>query len=56
MKTQKLRSFLFILFINTFEVGRKEIVSNSYDNALKQFNRLDLPFHHHSTVKCLGFV
>nr|WP_298659108.1 hypothetical protein [uncultured Flavobacterium sp.] len=34
-----------------FETGRKSVYAHSYDEAENLFNKLDLPFHHYSTVE-----
>ncbi len=48
-------TFIIKMYIRTaqkqeFNVGSKIIHAADYDSAYKQFSRLDLPFHHFSTV------
>jgi len=50
-----MKQFIFKMYIKTsqgqeFLTGSKKITSNNYDEAKKIFNKLDLPFHHFSTV------
>lgn len=50
-----MKKFKYVLYIKTsnqeFTVGMKIIEAKNVDNANKLFNRLDLPFHHFSTVQ-----
>jgi hypothetical protein len=50
-----MKTFIYKLFIRTggqeFTVGAYKIEAPNVDDANKKFNRLDLPFHHHSTVQ-----
>jgi len=50
-----MKTFEFKLYIRTkqgheFVVSRSEIVAQNVDGALKQFNRMELPFHHFTTI------
>ena len=50
-----MKTFIYKLFIRTgsqeFTVGMYKLQAQDIDAANKQFNRFDLPFHHHSTVQ-----
>ena len=51
MKTFKFEMFTRISQGQEFTIGSKTIDAPNYDNALKEFNKLDLPFHHFALVK-----
>lgn len=50
-----MKTFIYKLFIRTgsqeFAVGMYRLQAQDIDAANKEFNRFDLPFHHHSTVQ-----
>ena len=51
-----MKTFLFKMYTRTnngqeFVVGQRSITAKDVDDALKIFNRLDLPFHTFSTVE-----
>ena len=51
-----MRLFTFKLYVRTaqqqeFNTATKTIQAKNYDEARKQFSKLDLPFHHFSTVE-----
>lgn len=55
MAQSKQSTFIINMYIRTsqkqeFIVGSKTIQAADYDSAYKQFVRLDLPYHHFSTV------
>jgi hypothetical protein len=56
-----MKKFIFLMFIRTkqgqeFNIGKKEIVAKDYDLASSIFNKLDLPFHHFTTVKSFKLI
>ena len=53
-----MKQFIFNMYTRTnqgqeFNTGQKIIEAKNYDEAKKLFSKLDLPFHHFSTVKTI---
>ena len=53
-----MKQFIFKTYIKTsqdqeFNTGQKIIEAKNYDEAKKLFSKLDLPFHHFSTVETI---
>lgn len=52
-----MRTFAFTMYIKTanqeFVIGRAMVQANNADDALRQFNRKDLPFHHFATYQII---
>ena len=50
-----MRTYNFTMYIKTngqeFSVGRKIVKANNVDEAIKLFNKLDLPFHSYATYE-----
>ena len=51
-------TFKYIFFMRCgsleFSIGQKLITANNVDDANKMLSKLDLPFHHFSTVQKLN--
>ena len=53
-----MKQFIFKMYTRTnqnqeFKIGQKIIDAKNYDEANKLFSKLDLPFHHFSTVETI---
>lgn len=48
-----MKYFKFIMYSYEIEIGKKLIKAKNIDEAIKSFNKLDLPFHTVSTVEIM---
>ena len=53
-----MKTFIFKLYTRTkqqqeFEVGQRQIVAKNADDAIKAFNKQDLPFHTFATIEAI---